>query len=361
MTIARKFPYRIERRKDVGLAVDLLSILIALAASIGVAAVIIASSGANPAMLLLAILKGSFGSKNAFIDTLLKSTPILITGLATVIAFRAKVWNIGQEGQLYAGAIGATFIVLTFPGLNLPSFLYIPLLLVAAVIGGAIWGGIPGYLKAKFKVNEIVVTVMFNYIMLYLTAFLLGGAWQEPKSHYYNTIRFPASTELPMLFGTRLHSGFALALLIAVGVYFLLWKMKLGYEIRAMGINPTASKYKGIPIQTTSFVVMLISGAICGLGGGIEILGVQHRLLYGFSANFGFTGILIALLGRLNPFGVVIAAIFFGALQNGSAAMIIYSNVPRQLVTMIMGLVIIMLLFFEALFKYRVRRVYHAE
>ena len=361
MTTGRKFPYRIEKQKDVGLAVDLLSILIALVASIGVAAILIASSGADPGRLLLAILKGSFGSKNAIIDTLIKATPIFITGLATVIAFRAKVWNIGQEGQLYAGAIGATFVVLTFPRLNLPSFLYIPLLLLAAVLGGAIWGGIPGYLKAKYNVNEIVVTVMFNYIMLYLTAFLLGGAWQEPNSHYYNTIRFPDSTALPMLFGSRLHSGFALALLLSVGVYFLLWRMKLGYEIRAMGINPTASRYKGIPIQAIIFVVMLLSGGISGLAGGIELLGIQHRLIYGFSASFGFTGILIALLGRLNPFGVAIAAMFFGALQNGSAAMIIYSNVPRDLVTMIMGLVIIMLLFFEALFKFRVRRVQHVD
>jgi ABC-type uncharacterized transport system permease subunit len=361
MTIAKKVSYRIEKRKDVGLGVDLLSILIALVASIAVAAIIIAVSGADPGTLLFAILKGSFGSKNAIIDTLIKATPIFITGLATVVAFRAKVWNIGQEGQLYAGAIGATFIVLAFPSLNLPSFLYIPLLLLAAVMGGAIWGGIPGYLKAKYNVNEIVVTVMFNYIMLYLTAFLLGGAWQEPNSHYFNTIRFPDNTALPMLFGSRLHSGFALALLLSVGVYFLLWKMRLGYEIRAMGINPTASKYKGIPIKTITFVVMLLSGAICGLGGGIELLGIQHRLIYGFSANFGFTGILIALLGRLNPFGVAIASIFFGALQNGSSAMIIYSNVPRQLVTMLMGLVIIMLLFFEALFKYRVRRVVHVD
>ena len=361
MTTARKFPYRIEKKKDVGLAVDLLSILVALVVSIGVAAIIIAAAGANAAVVLWAIVKGSFGSKNAIIDTLIKSTPIMITALATVVAYRARVWNIGQEGQLYAGAIGAAFIVLTFPWLNLPAFLYVPLLLVASVIGGAIWGGVPGWLKAKYNVNEIVVTVMFNYIMLYVTAFLLGGVWQEEGSHYFNTIRFPDSTAIPSFFGSRLHTGFGMALLLAVGVWFLLYKMKLGYEIRAMGINPTAARYKGIAIQKIILLVMLLSGGISGLAGGIELLATQHRLIYGFSAAFGFTGILIALLGRLHPLGVTIAAIFFGALQNGSSAMIIYSNVPRQLVTMIMGLVIIMLLLFEALFKYRVRRVGHVD
>lgn len=360
MIAARKISYHVEKRKDVGWTVDIMSILVALVVSIGIAAIIITVMGADTKTVLWAIVKGSFGSRNAVIDTLVKATPIFITGLATVVAYRARVWNIGQEGQLYAGAIAATFIVLAFPKLNLPATIFIPLLLFGSVIGGAIWGGIPGILKAKYGVNEIVVTVMFNYIVIYLTAFLLGGWWQEPNSHYYNTIRFPKTTELPMLFGTRMHIGFLLATLLSVGIFFLLWRMKLGYEIRAIGINSVASKYKGINVRWIIFVVMSLSGAICGLAGGIEILGNQHRLIYGFSNAFGFTGILIALLGRLHPFGVAIAAIFFGALQNGSSAMIIYSDVPRDLVTMIMGLIIIMLLLFQALFKYRIRRVEYA-
>jgi simple sugar transport system permease protein len=361
MTAARKPPFRIERKRDAGLAVDLLSVAVALLVSIGVAAAIIASAGADVVTVLWAIVMGSVGSPTAIVDTLVKSTPIIITGLATVVAFRARVWNIGQEGQLYAGALGSTFVVLALSDLNLPAILFVPLLLVAAAVGGAIWGGIPGFLKARYNVNEIVVTVMFNYIMLYVTAFLLGGIWQEEGSHYYNTIRFPDNTTLPTVLDSRLHAGFLFALLLSLVVYFLLWKTKLGFEIRAVGINPIASKYKGISIATITFLVMVISGAIAGLAGGIELLGTQHRLVYGFSAAFGFTGILIALLGRLHPFGVVIAALFFGALQNGSAAMIIHSSVPRQLVTMIMGLVIIMLLLFEALFKYRVRRTGHVE
>ncbi len=340
---------------------SLLSILVALVCSFGVTYWIISLVGADATNVLGAIVQGSFGTRNALIDTLIKSTPIFITGLATVVAFRAKVWNIGQEGQLYAGALGVTGTALLLKDTPLPAWIFIPLLLVVAIISGALAGALPGVLKSRYNVNEIIVTVMLNYIILYLTTFLLGGPWQEAGSHYYNTLRFPETTNLPLLFGTRLHAGFVIALVLAVLIYYLLWHMRLGYEIRATGLNPTAARFKGIDTRKITLIVMVISGAISGIAGGIELLGVHHRLVYGFSVSFGFTGILIALLGRLHPLGVVPAAIFFGALQNGSSSMIIRSNVPRELITAIMGLVIIMLLFWEAVFKYRIRKVEDVE
>ncbi len=356
-SVVPRLRYRLEKRKESGVLVSLLSILIALVCSFGVAFWVIALIGADAKTVLGAIVQGSFGTKNAVIDTLIKSTPIFITGLATVVAYRAKIWNIGQEGQLYTGALGVTLAVLLLKDTGLPAWIFIPLLLAVSILFGALAGAIPGFLKSRYNVNEIIVTVMLNYVILYLTTYLLGGAWQEPGSHYYNTIRFPETTNLPLLFGTRLHSGFLIALLLAVLIYYLLWQMKLGYEIRATGFNPTAARFKGINTRNISLIVMVLSGAIAGLAGGIELLGVHHRLVYGFSVSFGFTGILIALLGRLHPLGVAPAAIFFGALQNGSSAMIIHSNVPRELITAIMGFVIIMLLFWEAVFKYRIRRV----
>jgi ABC-type uncharacterized transport system permease subunit len=359
--VAKKYSYKIEKRENVGILVDLVSIGVALLASIAVASVIILNSGADAKTVLWAIVKGSFGSTTAIVETLNLATPILFTGLATVIAYRAKVWNIGQEGQLYAGAMAMTFVILTFPNTQLPAVIYVPLLLIVAIIGGLLWGSIPGILKAKYNVNEIIVTVMLNYIIMYVCTFLLNGVWQEPGSFYYNTIPFPESSNSPLLFGTKLHIGFPLALLLAFVVYFILWKTRLGYEIRAIGLNPVASTYKGINTKWVILVVMLISGAISGLAGGVELLGIHHRLIFGFSSSFGFTGILIALLGRLHPLGVVLAAIFFGALRNGSTAMRIYSNVSGEIVTLIMGLVIIMLLFCEALFKYRIRRVENVD
>lgn len=357
--MAKKFSYKIEKREDGGILLDMLSIIVALLASIAIASVIIMNSGANvsASTVLWAIVRGAFGNQNAVIDTLNMSTPILLTGLATVIAYRAKVWNIGQEGQLYAGAMAITFVLLTFPQIQLPTIIFVPLMLIVAMIGGILWGGIPGILKSRYNVNEIIVTVMLNYVVMYLCTFLLNGVWQEPGSYYYNTSIFPESAFIPVVFGTRLHLGFPIALLFALGTYILLWKSRLGYEIRAIGLNPTASTYKGINTKWVMLIVMLISGAISGLAGGIEVLGIHHRLIYGFSSGFGFTGILIALLGRLHPLGVVLAAIFFGALRNGSTAMRIYSNVSGEIVTLIMGLVIIMLLFCEALFKYRIRSV----
>ncbi len=359
--MAKKFSFQIEKRKDASLLIDLLSIVVALVISIVIAGLIIANSGADVTTVVWAIVRGSFGNSAAIVETLNRATPILLTGLATVIAYRAKVWNIGQEGQLYAGAMAVTFVVLTFPILALPSFLYVPLLLIAAMLGGLLWGSIPGILKARFSVNEIIVTVMLNYIITYICTFLLNGIWQEPGSHYYNTILFPETAFSPLLFDTKLHIGFPIALLLAVLVGFLLWKTRLGYEIRAIGLNPVASTYKGIGTRWVMLSVMLMSGAISGLAGGLELLGIHHRLIFGFSSNFGFTGILIALLGRLHPVGVVLAAIFFGALRNGSTAMRIYSNVSGEIVTLIMGLVIIMLLFCEALFKYRIRRVENVD
>jgi simple sugar transport system permease protein len=356
-----KFHYRLEKRKESSVLASLLSILVALLCSFGITYWVISLIGADAGTVLWAIVKGSFGTKNAVIDTLIKATPIFITGLATVVAYRAKVWNIGQEGQLYVGALGVTWAVLLLKDTGLPAWVFVPLLLIVSVVFGALAGAIPGVLKSRYNVNEIIVTVMLNYITLYLTTYLLGGIWQEEGSHYYNTIRFPETTNLLLLFGTRLHSGFVIALLLAALIYYLLWHMKLGYEIRATGSNPTAARFKGINTQRIGLVVMVLSGAISGLAGGIELLGVHHRLVYGFSVSFGFTGILIALLGRLHPLGVAPAAIFFGALHNGSSAMIIHSNVPRELITAIMGFVIIMLLFWEAAFKYRIRRVEDVE
>jgi simple sugar transport system permease protein len=352
-----KLHYRLEKRKDSGVLASLLSIFVALVCSFGITYWVITLIGADATTVLRAIVQGSFGTKNAVIDTLIKATPVFITGLATVVAYRAKVWNIGQEGQLYTGALGATWFVLMLKDTGLPGWIFIPMLLVVSFIFGGLAGAIPGYLKSRYNVNEIIVTVMLNYIILYLTTYLLGGLWQEPGSHYYNSIRFPETTNLPLLFGTRLHTGFVFALLLAVLIYYLLWHMKFGYEIRATGYNPTAARFKGIDIRNICLIVMVLSGAIAGLAGGIEVLGVHHRLVYGFSVGFGFTGILIALLGRLHPLGVAPAAIFYGALQNGSSAMIIQSNVPRELITAILGFVIIMLLFWEAVFKYQIRRV----
>ncbi|MEI8131860.1 MAG: ABC transporter permease [Leptolinea sp.] len=348
--------FKIERR-EAGYLAQVLSVVIALIISLIISAGLIASSGANVSGALGALFKGSLGSKDAFFETLVQASPIILTGLAMAIAFRGKVWNIGGEGQFFAGALATAWICMNMS--NLPQPLLIIVVVLASMIAGGIWGFIPGVLKAKLGISEIIVTVMMNYIMQYFVSYLLNGPWQGKGDHFLQTPRFAESTYLPTFFDSRIHLGFWLALILVAAIYILLWKTPLGYEIRAVGDNPTTSKYKGISINLVVMSVMALSGAIAGLAGGTELAGLHHRLRLDISTGYGYTGILIALLGRLSPIGVIPAAVFFGALVNGSTSMQIRYDVPVALVYSIQGIVIVILLIADALTKYRIRRVHN--
>lgn len=350
----RKYVYRLEKR-ETSPWLQYLSILVAVLVSLLISAGLIYTSGADVKGALMALFKGAFGSLGASLETLVQATPIMLTGLAMVVAFRGKVFNIGGEGQFFAGALACAWVCLHW--FKLPTPVIIPIIIVASCAAGAAWAFIPGLLKAKFGISEIVVTVMMNYIMAGYASYLLSGPWQAPNDHFLETSRFKPSTFLPTFFDSRIHLGFWIALGLVVLLYILLWKTPLGYEIRAVGENPTAAKYKGIKGSTVIVVVMLMSGAIAGLAGGMELAGLAHRLRMDISTGYGYTGILIALLGRLNPIGVIPAAIFFGALVNGSTSMQVNFNVPVPLVSTIQGVVLILLLIFDTMFRYRIRRV----
>jgi general nucleoside transport system permease protein len=348
-----RYRYRLEKREP-NFWLQNLAILVAVVAALLVSAGLIMTSGADIRGALAALYTGAFGSMDAFLETLVQATPIMFTGLAMVIAFRGKVWNIGGEGQFFAGALATAWVCLHFYQLPTP-VLYLVVILSAALAGAA-WAFIPAILKARFGISEIVVTVMTNYIMTGFVAYLLSGPWQAPNDHFLETSRFNIATFLPTFFDSRIHLGFWLVLLLVVVVYILLWKTPLGFEIRAVGENPTAAKYKGIQDRAVILIVMSLSGAIAGLAGGMELAGLDHRLRLDISKGYGYTGILIALLGRLNPIGVIPASIFFGALINGSTSMQINYNVPVPLVATIQGVVLIFLLIFDTLFRYRIRR-----
>jgi simple sugar transport system permease protein len=350
----KKYTYRFEKR-EVSAWMQNLSVVVAIAASLLVSAVMIHLSGIDARGALTALFKGAFGSRNAIQETLVQATPIMMTGLAMVIAFRGKVWNIGAEGQFFAGALATAWVSMNFA--TLPSPLLIILILLVSFLGGALWAFIPGILKARYQISEIVVTVMMNYIMLSIVSYLLGGPWQAPNDHFLQTPRFKDATFLPTFFDSRIHLGFWIAILLVIATYILLWKTPLGYEIRAVGENPTAAKYKGIKDSRIIVIVMLLSGAVAGLAGGMELAGLHHRLRLDISSGYGYTGILIALLGRLNPLGVVPASIFFGALVNGSTSMQIKYSVPVPLVYTLQGVMLIFLLIFDTLIRYRIKRV----
>lgn len=349
----RRLGFTIEKRFSTSRWTDISAVLSAVILALILTAALIALSGANPLNSLQALYRGAFGSRDAILETLVQATPLIFTGLAIVIAFRGRVWNIGAEGQFFAGAMAAAWLCMSFP--SLPGVALLTLSVLAAAAGGALWGLIPGFLKAKFGASEIIVTVMMNYIILLVLSYLLSGPWREPTVYYLQTPRFPAASYFSTFFNSRVHLGLVIALLLSVVVYFFLWRTPLGYEIRAMGDNPVAARYKGIATGKTIILAMCISGAIAGLGGASEVLGVHHRLRLDISIGYGFLGILIALLGRLNPFGVVLAAVLFGALVNGSTAMQVFTGVPSALVQITQAIVLIFLLVTEVAARYRVR------
>lgn len=355
-TPAKKGRYRIVKQEFRNPWIDFLAVVSALIAGLLVGAVIIiTTSEANVADAYGALFSGGFGGKKQFMQTLLQATPLIFTGLAAVVAFRGKIWNIGGEGQFLAGALMASWISINFADLSQP--LLVPIIILGAMFGGAFWAGIAGYLRAKFNVNEIIVTVMLNYIIQFIMSYLLIGPMNDPNSAYPQTMSFAETTYFPKLFDTKLHIGLIVALVAAFLVYVLLWKTPLGYEIRSIGVNPVAGKYKGINVSRTILITMLLSGALAGLGGGTEISGIHHRLRLDISAGYGFTGILVAMMGQLNPFGAILAAIFFGALINGSYLMQIKSQVPVSLVHTIQGVILFFLVIAFALRQYRIRKV----
>ena len=318
----------------------------------------------NPIEAYKALWDGAFGSSNAFAETLVKATPLLLVGIGICISFRGDVINIGGEGQMIIGAILATWVGLTFTGL--PGWLVITLSMLAGFLGGGIWGGIPGVLKAYYNVNEILSTVMMNAIAVQLMNFLLRGPMIDPSqaalsSKIPQTARLLEIFRLPRLAPTRLHLGAFIAVILAMLVYFLLWRTTLGYRIRAVGQNPNASRYAGIKVQRYVVIALLLSGAFSGLAGATQVFGVNYRMITdgsssGFTGSAGFNGIVAALFGQLHPILTIPASILFGALLVGANKMQRVVQVPSALVIALNGLVVVFVVSSEFWRRRRQRR-----
>jgi simple sugar transport system permease protein len=339
----------LSRNPRIGKLFDLLLPLLATLGALAVGAVMLQMLGANPVAAYSALLSGAFGSQNAIADTLVKATPLLLVALGICISFRAGVINIGGEGQLVAGAILGTLVGLQFP--EAPGIVIILLALAAGFIGGAIWGGIPGLLKAYYNVNEILSTIMLNIIAVQGMNYLLRGPMIDPvqlqaASSIPQTARLAQAFDLPRLVPTRLHLGALIAVILAFIVYIYLWRTTSGYRIRAVGLNPDASRYAGINVKRNIVLALLLSGAFAGLAGVIQVYGVHHRMftdgsLAGFTGSAGFNGIVTALFGKLNPIGAIPASIIFGALIVGANSLQRAMQVPAALITALNGLVVV--------------------
>jgi len=326
----------------------LTPVLAALAALL-IGALMLLALGANPVEAYTAMASGAFGSVNAFADTIVKATPLLFVGAGICISFRGGVLNIGGEGQLVVGALAATLAALTFN--NWPGWAVIPACLILGFIAGGIWGAIPGALKASLNVNEILTTIMMNQIAVQGMNFLLRGPIMDPiqiekGSFIPQTARFSLAADLPRLSPTRLHAGVLLAVVVAILVWALLWRTTIGFRIRAVGMNPNASRRAGIHVGRYAVLAMLLSGALAGLGGATQVLGVHHRMFTdgsaaGFTGSAGFNGIVAALFGQLHPLGTIPASILFGAMLVGANKMQRAVQVPSALITALNGLVVV--------------------
>jgi simple sugar transport system permease protein len=316
-------------------------------------AVLVRLSGAAPLQAYGAMLVGAFGSLDSIADVLLRATPLLLTGLGTAVAFRGGQWNIGGEGQIYFGALGATLVGLALRGL--PLWIHLPLTVVGAFLGGALWALPAALLKAWRGVSEIITTLMLNYIAVFLIGYLVKGPLQGPSEFMPQSAVIPEAARLPLLFsGWRLHGGVILALALVFAVYFLLRKTSLGYEFRAVGENAKAARYGGIRVPLVIILIMSISGGLSGLAGANEVLGFHYRLFEGLSPGYGFTGIIVALLGRLNPFGVLAASVLFSGLIVGANEMQRMVGIPTAIAGIIQAVIVLFVLGAEILVDYRV-------
>lgn len=357
----RSLPYRIhlepwltEPPRWYPLFTSFLAVVVALI----IGGIVILVVGGNPIASYAHIARASLGSVGVFSDTLVKATPLILTSLAATIAFRMRLWNIGAEGQFFLGAFGASAVVLIplLPA-TAPRWLFIISCMIAAIAMGAMWGFIPGFLKAKYNVNEIISTLMMNYIAVQWNNFWIFAVWSD--GGFQMSKVFPTNAWLPRLTdyyaavpwfrGLTVHLGFIIAVLAAILIWYILNRSRWGYEIRLIGDNPRAAKYAGINITRNIILVMMVSGGLAGLAGMSEITGVVHRLQGAISPGFGFTGIIIAWLSKLNPLAVVPVSILFGALILAGRE-IQPSGIPK----MIQGIILVCLIASDFLLRYRI-------
>jgi ABC-type uncharacterized transport system permease subunit len=341
------------------------AIPLALIVALLLGAVMMLALGANPITGYSALIRGAFGGSYALSSTAVQAVPLLLVGVGICISFRANVFNIGGEGQIAAGGLAGAATALALP--DLPGPILIPLVLLAGAVGGAIWGAIPGWFKARHNVNEILSTIMLNLVAVQVMNYLLAGPMVDQSQDSVGglipeTSLLSANSWLPILVpGTQLHLGIVIAVIVAVGAYFLLWRTSFGFQIRAVGLSPDASAYAGMPVRRTIVTAMTLSGAMCGLAGAILVFGsIPHRMvadgsLTGFTGSAGFNGIVVALFGGLNPLWTIVSAFFFGGLIVGGSSLQVATGVPSDLVTSLSGIVVVLVVSLEYM-RRRARR-----
>jgi simple sugar transport system permease protein len=346
---------RLEPKPAPSLGVLLLYPLAAILATLVIASLLVLAAGASPFSVFYLVVKGAAGSQFALMETLSRATPLIFTGLAVAVAFRAKLWNIGAEAQLYIG--GIVTVVLGTGLLPLPSFLLIPIIMVAAMAAGALLLLGPAVLKTRFGVDEVVTTLLLNFIVLLFVSMLLEGVLKDPMGlGWPQSQKVIAEAQLPRIVtGRRLHYGFVIALVTAVVVWAVMKKTALGYEMRAVGHNPEGARFLGIPVNTVLMKTALLSGGLAALAGFSEVSGLKGNLTLDLSPGFGYSGIVVAMLAMLNPLGVVLSAIFVAGVFVGADAMSRSAGVPSYIADVMVATSLLTMVTAMLLVRYRVR------
>lgn len=334
MSIRTSSLAQIARRYWRSASVPLGSVVLALL----IGAIILIVSNASPLQAYLALFQGSFGDPEALGRTLEKATPLVFSGLAVAFAFKAGLFNIGAQGQLLFGAVTAAALGFMIEGL--PPLIHAPLALLGGALAGFLFGAIPGILKAYTGAHEVITTIMLNYVAINLTDWLANGPLRDPTpgNIVARTPAVEASARIPTLGAVPL--GFLIALLVAVVTWWLLWHTTIGYEIRTVGLNPSAADYAGMRVSYTIVLTMALSGLMAGLGGAVETQGIVGRFQPGFNVGLGFDGITIALLGKTHPLGVIPAAILVGAMRAGSSLMQFRAGVATEIIDVILAIIL---------------------
>ncbi|QGP91180.1 Branched-chain amino acid transport system / permease component [Neomoorella glycerini] len=338
---------RLEPSRVMAVIVPVIAVILAL----GVGAIFLAVTGFNPLKVYQSMLYGVIGSKYGLSETVVKAIPLMLAGLGVSVAFRMLLWNIGAEGQFYMGAFGASFVALYFP--HLPAYLMLPAMFIAGIVMGGLWAVLPALPKARWGVNEVITTLMLNYVAILWVDYLVYGPWKDPKGFNFPlTAPFSKAAILPTIAGTRVHLGLIFALLAAIVLSIILWHTRWGYEIRVIGESPRAARYAGIKIERNIILVMLLSGALAGLAGMSEVAGITHRLQHGISPGYGYTAIIIAWLAKLHPATIILVSFLFGGLIVGGYS-VQTSGVPAATVSMLQGAILFFVLGGEILTRYR--------
>ncbi|KAF0092508.1 MAG: simple sugar transport system permease protein [Fusobacteria bacterium] len=354
--------------KSEALINNLFNITIAIVVALIISGIFILFMGVNPFYAFEMLFYGVFGSVFGIGEMLAKATPLLLVGLGVSIAFKGGMTNLGGDGQFLVGAILATIAGTNIVGLPTP--IHMILIVIVAALGGAIWGGIAGFLKAKYNTNEVIMTIMMNYIALYIFSYLIESPLRDPSGVLPQSKSIPIPLQIPkLLTGTRAHIGIIFALILVIIVYLLVNKTMFGYKVKVIGISPKAAVYAGINTFRQTILIMAVSGAFAGIAGMVQVYAIHFRLLDGIAGGFGFSAIVVALLGRLNAYGILIASLFVGALLAGANSMQVSSGVPASIVGITQAVVILLILinqnskskFLNKLFSKKEREVVQDE